>query len=140
MIEYIKLLQIIHYLDKCPMLLSGQVLHRGNLSYLFWNLEKTLRNLLYRREITYQLLLTGLFHKLISVQVVGHNMLHLHAAQQLPPLRFMHQVHLSYQQQWCWAEQAIFIWHFSKQNISKLRVLKLRMKTENPDIRFLQNT
>ena len=40
----------------------------------------------YRIKITYRELLIGFFHKLVSVQDVGHNMLHLHVAQQLPPL------------------------------------------------------
>ena len=79
----------------------------------------------YRRKITYQLLLIGLFHKLISVQDVGHNMLHLHVAEQLLSLKVHALVsYLPYQWQWCWAEQTISIWHFSKQNISRLTQVK----------------
>ena len=40
-----------------------------------------------RRKITYQLLLIGLSHELISVQDVGHNMLHLHVVQQVLSLK-----------------------------------------------------
>ena len=40
-----------------------------------------------KRKTTYQLLLIGLFHKLISVQDAVHNMLHLHFAQQLTSLK-----------------------------------------------------
>ena len=39
------------------------------------------------KKITYQLLLIGFFHKLISMQDVGHNLLHLHVAQQLPSFK-----------------------------------------------------
>ena len=46
--------------------------------------------LCYRRKRTYHLLLVGFFYKLISVQDVGHNMLHLYVAQQ-PPSLYMYQ-------------------------------------------------
>ena len=74
----------------------------------------------HRRKRTYQLLLIGLFHKLISVQDVGHNMLYLQLAQQLPSLKVHAPVcYLSYQWQWCWAEQTI-----SNQNITRLTQVK----------------
>ena len=44
------------------------------------------QTLSYRIRITYHQLLFGFFNKLISVEDVGHNMLHLHVAQQLPLL------------------------------------------------------
>ena len=52
-----------------------------------------------KRKTTYQLLLIGLFHKLISVQDAVHNMLHLHFAQQLTSLKVHAPVmsYLSYQ-------------------------------------------
>ena len=78
----------IPYLDIWPMLLSGQVPHRSNSIHLFWNLKDPVLVQLvsYRRKITYHLLLIDFFHKLISMQDLGHNMLHLHVAQQLPSL------------------------------------------------------
>ena len=71
------------------MLLSGQMTHRSNLSQLFWNLEDpvVVQTLSYfRKKITYDLILIGFFHKLISMEGVKQNMLHLHVAQQLPSL------------------------------------------------------
>ena len=48
--------------------------------------------------MTYQLLRISLFQKLLSVQDVGHNMLHLHVAQQLPSIKVHTPVsYLSYQ-------------------------------------------
>ena len=79
-----------------------------------------------RRKITYQLLLIGLFHKLISMQNVGHNMLHLHAAQQLSSFKqskFIHQWVISPPNDND-AELKISIWHFSKQNIVRLTQVK----------------
>ena len=78
----------IPYLEIRSVLLSGQVPHGSNSSHLFWNLEDltVVQTLSYRRKITYHLLLKGFFHKLISMQNVGHNMLHLHVAQPLPSL------------------------------------------------------
>ena len=57
--------------------------YRSNSIHLLWNLEKTLcLTLSYkdiRKKITYQTeLLIGIFHKLISVQDIGCNILHLH--------------------------------------------------------------
>ena len=75
------------YLDIWSMPLSRQVLHRSNSSHLFWNLDEDpvlVQTLSYRTKITQILLLIGFFHKLISVQDVGHNMLHLYVAQKLP--------------------------------------------------------
>ena len=83
---------------------------------LFWNLKDPVlvQTLSYRRKITYDLSLIGFFHRLIPMQDVGHNMLHLHVAQQLPWL-YMHQWVISPTNwQWCWAEQTISIWHWSK--------------------------
>ena len=67
----------------------GQVPHRSNSNHLFWNLEDSVlvQTLPCGKKITYHLLLIGFFHKLISVQDAGHNMLHLHVAQQLPSLK-----------------------------------------------------
>ena len=66
------------------MFLSGQVPHTTNLNHLFWNLEESVlvQTLFYRRKITYNPLLIGFSHKLMSMQDVGH-MLHLNVAQQL---------------------------------------------------------
>ena len=59
------------------MLLSGQVLHRLiEAIHLFWNLQKTLP-------------LLGLFNEHISMQDVGHNMLHLHLHLSLLPMTTM---------------------------------------------------
>ena len=82
MIDHIKMMQI-RYLDICSMLLSGQVLHR-----LIQAIKVTCFGISGRpcakhfpiRKTTYRLLVIGLFHKLISVQDVVHNMLHLHFA------------------------------------------------------------
>ena len=84
MIEHIKMIQI-PCLDIWSMLLSRQVPHRSNSSHLFWNLKDLVlvQIMSQRRKITYQLLLIGFFHELISVFDVGHNMLHLHVVQQL---------------------------------------------------------
>ena len=84
MIEHIKMMQI-PYLDIWSTLLSGQVSHMSNSSHLFCNLNYPVlvQALHYRRKRTYHLLLTGFFHKLISMQDVGR-MLHLNVAQQLP--------------------------------------------------------
>ena len=87
MINHIKMTQI-PYIDKGSMFLSGQVSHKSNSSNLFWNLENSVlvQTLSYRTKISDHLLLIGFFHKLISIQDVGINMLHLHEAQQLPSL------------------------------------------------------
>ena len=78
----------IPYLQIWSMLLSGQVPYRSNSSHLFWCLEEPLlvKKVSYRRKITDHLLLISFFHKLISMQDVRHNMLHLHVAQKLPSL------------------------------------------------------
>ena len=67
--EYIKMVQI-PCLDVWSMHLSEPVLHR----------------LIEAIQATCFGILIGLFHKLISVQDIGH-MLHLHVAQQLPSLK-----------------------------------------------------
>ena len=102
------------------MLLSGQVLHRliEAIKVTCFGISRRpcAKHRPIKRKTTYQLLLIGLFHKLISVQDIGHDMLHLHVAQQLSSIKGSAPVcYLSYQQQWCWAEQ--ILWHFSKQNI-----------------------
>ena len=71
---------------------SASQTYRSNSIHLFWNLQKTLcLTLSYRTQEENNLpgitVLIGLFHKLISVQDIGRNMLHLHVAQQLPSLR-----------------------------------------------------
>ena len=83
----------IPYLCILSMFLSGQVPHRSNWIHLFWNIKDPVlvQTLSYRKKITYNVLLIGFFHKLISMQDVGHNMLHLHIAQQLP-LLYIHQL------------------------------------------------
>ena len=71
-------------------------------------------------------LLIGLFHKLISMEDVGHNMLHLYVSQQLPLFKqskFMHQGVISPTNDNN-AELTISIWHFSKQNIARLTQVK----------------
>ena len=107
----------ISYLDIWSMLLYGQVPHTSNSNHLFWDLKDPalVQTLHYRRKIIYQPLRIGFFHRLISVQDIGH-MLHLNVAQQLP--KFIHQWVISYLWQRYWAEQAISICHWSKQNIS----------------------
>ena len=60
------------------------------------------------------------------MQDVGHNMLHLHVAQQLPSLKqwkFMHQWVISPTDDND-AELTISIWHFSKENIARLTQVK----------------
>ena len=83
MIEHAKMMAI-PYLDVMSMLLSGPVPHRSNSQcHLFQTLS-------FRKKINYHLLVIGFFHKLISMQDVGHDVFHLHVAQQLP-LLYMHQ-------------------------------------------------
>ena len=64
MIEDIKMMQT-PYLDIWSMLLSGQMLHRNNSSYLFWNLKYPLLlqtlSLYHRIKITYQLYRLAVF-------------------------------------------------------------------------------
>ena len=66
------------------MLLSGhgQVPQANNSSHFSWDLEDPalVQTLSYRRKITYHPLLIGFSHQLISMQYVGHNMLHLNLA------------------------------------------------------------
>ena len=75
-----KTMQIL-YLDIWPMLLSGHVPHREAIQVTCFGISKTMcvpvRNLFYRTKLTYHLLLIGFFHKLILMQGVAHNMLHL---------------------------------------------------------------
>ena len=71
------------------MFLSGQVPHISNSSsHLFCSLEDPVlvQTLSSKRKITDRLLMIGFFYTLISMQDVGHKMLHLHVAQQLPSL------------------------------------------------------
>ena len=86
MIDHVKMMKI-PCLGIWSMLLSGQVPHRSNSSHLIWNLKNPLlvQALSYGRKITYHLLYYFpdhippdiTFHKLISMQDFGHNMLHL---------------------------------------------------------------
>ena len=68
------------------MLLYGQVPHKSNSIHMFLNLEDPMlvQTRSYWKKRTYHPLLIGFSHKLISMQDVGHNMLHLNVAQQLP--------------------------------------------------------
>ena len=131
MIELIKMKQIPYLIKDQCFFLDKQVLHRmieaiqvtcfgiSRRPCLCWTLSC-------RRKITYQLLLIGLFHKLISLQDVGHNMLHLHVAQQLQSFKqstFMHQWVISPTNDND-AELTISIWHFSKQNVARLTQVK----------------
>ena len=79
-----------------------------------------------RRKITYHPLLIDFFHKLISIQVVVCNMLHLHVEElnSCHHYNFMHQWVISYQGQRCWAEQVIWIWHWSNKNIARFTQVK----------------
>ena len=56
------------------MLLYGQVPHTSNSNHLFWDLKDPVlvQTLHYRRKIIYQPLRIGFFHRLISVQDIGH--------------------------------------------------------------------
>ena len=132
------------YIDIWSMLLSGQVPYRmSNSSHLFGSLESNpalVHTLSYRRKITYRLLLIGFFHKLISMQDTGHNMLHLYVAQQLPSL-FMHQ--------WQWVISTAndndaelnrqFPFGIDLNKTLPPVLLKLRTKAEKPDIQFSQH-
>ena len=143
MIEHIKMVQIPYltyyqcfFLDKC---------------FIDWQKQFTCfgisrrpclcLKLSCRRKITYLLLLIGLFHELISVQDVGHNMLYLHVAQQLPSFKqskFMHQWVISPTKDND-AQLTIFPFDiFLNKILSDL--LKLRTKTDKPDIQVLQHT
>ena len=87
----------------------------------------------YWKKTTSQLLLIGLFHNLISVQDVVHDMLHLHVAQQLPSLKFHAPAsYLSYSWQWSWALNRHFpLGIFRNKILSDL--LKLSTKAEKSD-------
>ena len=93
-----------------------------------------------RMKITYHQLLVGFFHKLISLNArdVGHNMLHLHVAW---PICHHSKVHapvnylLVTNDNWCWAEQKISIWYWSKQNIARFTQVK-NGEAEKPDIQL----
>ena len=125
----------IPYLNIWSMLLSGQVLHRLIVAIqitCFWISRRPCLclTLSCRRKITYMLLLIGLFHELISMQDVGHDMLHLHVAQELPSFKqskFMHQqdeLSLLLTNDNHNDAELMSIWHFSKQNISRLTQVK----------------
>ena len=77
--EHIKMIHT-PCLDKWSKILSGQLSQRSNSSHLFWNLKYLVlvQILPLRRKLTYQLLLIGFIHKLISGLDVGHNILYLH--------------------------------------------------------------
>ena len=130
----------IPYLHMWSLLFPGQVSHRSNSSQLFWNLENPVlvQSMYYRRKITYHLLLTGFFHKLILVQDVGHNMLHLHAAPKMPSLH----VPVSYLScQWQgYAELNRHVPFGIDLNKILPDLLKLRTKAEKLGIQFPQNT
>ena len=88
------------------MLLSRQVSHKSNSNHLFWNLEDSVPvqtlSLAEKQLTTYYWLVFSI-NKLISMQDIGHNMLHLQVAQQLP----------------------LSIWHWSKtKNIARLTQVK----------------
>ena len=57
----------------------------SNSSHFFFNFEDPVlvHTLYYRMKATYHPLLTGIFHEQISVQHVGHNVLHLHVVKRL---------------------------------------------------------
>ena len=82
MIVRIKIMQIT-YLDIWSMLLSGQVSHTMRaIQVTYFGILKTLCQFLpYRRKITHHPLLIGYFHKLIWMQDVGYNTLHLHVTE-----------------------------------------------------------
>ena len=93
-----------------------------------------------RRKITYHPLLIGFFDKLISLHVVGCNMLHLHVAElnSCGHYNFMHQWVISYQ-----GKDAELNRQFASGiDLNKMLsdLLKLRIKAEKPDIQFLQHT
>ena len=92
------------------------------------------QTLSYRRKITYYLLLIGFFHKLISMEHVEHNILHLHVRQQLSSL-YMHQ--------WVISPTNDNDAELKRQfpfgtDLNKVlaNLFKLRTKTEKPDIKF----
>ena len=79
-----------------------------------------------------------LFHKLISMQDVGH-MLHLNVAWLLPPSLYVSLSYLPYQWQRYWVvEQAISICFAFGIDLNKilLPVVVVRTKAEKPDIYF----
>ena len=67
------------------MLLSGQVSNGRNSNHLLWNLEDSVLIQTLSLSIGYHILPVLSINKLISLQDVGHNMLHLHVAPQLHP-------------------------------------------------------
>ena len=76
----------IPYLVIWSMLLSGQALHTTQaIQVTFFNFEDPVlvHTLYYRMKATYHPLLIGIFHEQISVQHVGHNVLHLHVVKRL---------------------------------------------------------
>ena len=123
MIGYINMMQI-PYLEIWSMLLSGQVLYIKAIQVTCFGISRRpcakhcpLGGTVLQEDNN---LLVGLFHKLISMQDVGHNMLHLHAAQQRPSLQ-VHPPAISPTSND--NDQTISIWHLSKQNIDLLKLL-----------------
>ena len=93
----------------------------------------------YWRKTTYQKLLIGVFHKLISVRDVVHNMLHLHVAQQLSSTK-VHALRVIFP---TIENDADLNSHFSLDIfLNKILpdLLKLKSEAEKPDIQFLQHT
>ena len=113
---------------------------RSNSSHLFRNLKETVQvqTLSYRKKITYHQLLIGFLHKLISMQDAGHNMLHLHVAQQLPSLYMWWVISPTNDKDAQLNRQFPFGFDLNK---ILPDLLKLRTKTEKPAIQqFSQHT
>ena len=78
-----------------------------------------------RRKITCCSLLIGFFHKLTSIQVVGSKMLHFTCSSTAAITLCSGELWvISYHWQRCWAEEAISIWHWSKQKLARLTQVK----------------
>ena len=87
MIQHIKKWCKYPFLTYDSMLLSRHNSHKSNSNQLFWNLEVLVQTLsLGEKQLTTYYWLVFSINKLISMQDVGHNMLHLYVAQQLPPI------------------------------------------------------
>ena len=125
-IKHIKIMQM-QYLDIWSMLLSGQVLHRLIEALQVTCFAISRRPCAKHCPIGWKQL-TSCYWLIFSINWFQWKiiiMLHLNVAQQFLSLNGHAPVsYLSYQRQWFWAEQTIFIENFSKQNIWRLTQVK----------------
>ena len=122
MIPLIKKLQV-PYLHKWSMLFSGQVPHTSNSSPSFWNLEDPcyLKYCFIRFFKHYWIsfcinwFLCRMLGIICCISMWVNSCHHS---------KLMQQWVIVYQWQRCWAEQKIFIWQWSQQNIARFTKVK----------------